>query len=320
MFKSYKEIFSAYVADLRLARDEAIKWWLELKRRVDSTPETDPKEALVRPRWPAGPCSHPRVLAVYRQYYLATLAYTDWVRNVIQARKSARLEGRPVGPDAPGEDYEATPSEVLLQWLDDEGINELAEFMTSLVMLPIDDPLPDGLPGPNVGALPAQFKFETIHRVPIRIERLMLAPRDLPPSAPWRQPPLALAQASPLHQQLFRDYYRDLENALRIAEKWWGGVIASVQARSADSHQEAVQKAYERFFAGPASLGVFLGVIHRYWMECVTLNARLVEQARVPPEVMLLHWLLDGRHESWVQCITCMPYWPIGLDDKGNWV
>lgn len=44
------------------------------------------------------------------------------------------------------------------------------------------------------------------------------------------------------------------------------------------------------------------------------------EEMSVPSEVLLLHWLLDGRHDSWIEALTCMPYWPIGLDGEGNWV
>jgi hypothetical protein len=161
--------------------------------------------------------------------------------------------------------------------------------------------------------------FATIHSVERGLRRLLLAPRDLPPSAPWTDPPISPRGASDEHVTLFREYVEYLADAMAIAEAWWDGLIALGREDGLDL-QAAVAAAYERRFAGPASCAEVVWTIRTFWLRCVELNERTPYARRVPPEVLLLHWLwIDGHHE-WVQVITGMPYWPIGLDGSGRWV
>lgn len=327
MFRSYDDIFGAYVEELAAARDDAMAWWAALKQAAGSTPESDPDEAKVRPRWPGGPNSHPRVLGVYHRFYLETVDYNERAMKAAQQRDEKRDE-EPADerwgtaePPEPPEDYELTPEDLLLERLEYDA-PDLDAFMMEMLVYPAAAPLrnyPEAVL-PELGAAPARFEFATIHRVPQGIQRLMSAPRDLPPSAPWHDPPLSLGRASAVHRTLFLEYCRELQAGLRIAEQWWKGVVKQSSPGLFSRKKSAVNAAYERYFAGPANHVVILGLLHDYWMKCVESNAAVAEPERVPPEVVLLHWLLDGRHESWVQCLTCLPYWPIGLDAAGNWI
>jgi hypothetical protein len=161
--------------------------------------------------------------------------------------------------------------------------------------------------------------FSTNHDVPRGIQRLMSAPRDLPPSAPWEDPPIAKAAASGAHQELFDEYVEYLGDAIGIAEAWWQGLILGKMADGSDL-KTAIEGAYERRFAGPACRPEVVWTLRTFWLSCVALNKDVPERQRVPPEVFLLFWLLDGKHDEWVQVISGMPYWPIGLDGKGNWI
>jgi len=308
VFNSYDEIFDAYVSDLRPARDDALAWWAALRQSAGSTPANDPDEARVRPRWPGGAVSHPRVQAVYRHYYLETHAYNE--RMMVLA---------PSGDASDEPDYELTPMALLIERLEYDA-PDLDAFMNEMLMVPIEAPLGREAPRPAPGEAPQKFEFAIIHRVDVGIDRLMLSPRDLPRIAPWRDPPIALAAASAELQALFLEYHQDLQAALSIAETWWSGVVARSRPGLFSRQSTVLAGAYERFFAGPASAPELLWVLHHYWLRCVKVNAELPENARVPPEVMLLHWLRDGRHDSWIECITCLPYWPLGLDDAGKWV
>jgi hypothetical protein len=41
----------------------------------------------------------------------------------------------------------------------------------------------------------------------------------------------------------------------------------------------------------------------------------------VPPQVFLFGWLVsEGGHDEWVEVMTAMPYWPIGLSEQGEWI
>jgi len=147
----------------------------------------------------------------------------------------------------------------------------------------------------------------------------MSAPRDLPPSAPWIDPPISRAAASAAHQALFLEYTEFMADAIRLADIWWEGVIEA-RIRAGANRQAAIDSAYELRFAGPASSPELVWTLRTFWLRCVALNGELPEPQRVPPEVFLLYWLLDGQHDEWVQVISGMPYWPIGLDSNGNWV
>jgi hypothetical protein len=161
--------------------------------------------------------------------------------------------------------------------------------------------------------------FATTHSVSRGIQRLMSAPRDLPASAPWTDPPVAREVASHAHQVLFAEYTEYLSEAIGIAEAWWQNLVLAKMSEGKDLNR-AVEAAYERRFAGPACRPELVWTLRTFWLRCVAVNKELPEDERVPPEVFLLFWLMDGKHDEWVQVISGMPYWPIGLDRKGNWV
>ena len=77
---AYDDLFNRYLVDLRGAREEALAWWDKLLERERSLVADDVTARLrVDLRWPCGPASFPRVVAVFRQYYLEceALSVTD---------------------------------------------------------------------------------------------------------------------------------------------------------------------------------------------------------------------------------------------------
>jgi hypothetical protein len=69
-------------------------------------------------------------------------------------------------------------------------------------------------------------------------------------------------------------------------------------------------------------------VIQAYWALCHEINHALVDKKRhVAPESLLLGWLRDSsgngsgdrRRNSWVEILSALPYWPVGLDADGRW-
>ena len=161
--------------------------------------------------------------------------------------------------------------------------------------------------------------FVTRHDVARGLWRLLAAPRDLPASAPWTDPPITRARASSAHRALFVEYLEYMHDAMALAETWWAGLIQAAR-ESGLGEAEAVKKAYTRRFAGPVTRPEIVWTIRTFWLRCVEINHAVPDHERVPPEVFLLHWLADGEHDEWVQVLTAMPYWPMGLDEDGNWV
>ncbi|TPM05440.1 hypothetical protein FJ960_13685 [Mesorhizobium sp. B2-3-11] len=67
----YDEILARYVKDLAEARAHALAWWSELvAREILAGRSKADAEHLCRMRWPMGAASHPRIIEVYRRYFL----------------------------------------------------------------------------------------------------------------------------------------------------------------------------------------------------------------------------------------------------------
>ena len=65
--RSFEEIQQAYIDELRLLQPELMEWW---KKLAGIERLGDPVPAEISNRWPTGYSGHPRVLAVFRNYYL----------------------------------------------------------------------------------------------------------------------------------------------------------------------------------------------------------------------------------------------------------
>lgn len=150
------------------------------------------------------------------------------------------------------------------------------------------------------------------------VRRLLTAPRDLPESISWQEPAIKKEQASNQHQQLFDEYVKSLNIAVKAAIEWWEGMIKARVVRGV-VQEEAMNEVYMARLAGPAAKPEVVYVIRKYWLNCITINAELHDMQPVPPEVFLLSWLIDENQEILVQILAGMPYWPIGLDCDGNW-
>ncbi len=159
--------------------------------------------------------------------------------------------------------------------------------------------------------------LETFHIVAKGISRLCCAPSDVPVATPQgsRKPHAAGTDA---HRKIFKTYLAELQPAYNAAAEWWSSLIDS-QMEDGGTRQDAIQASLDRRLAGPASAPEVVSLVRDTWLECTALNATLGEADRVPPEVLLLGWLVEGQHDDFVTLITCMPYWPLGLDENGNW-
>lgn len=158
-----------------------------------------------------------------------------------------------------------------------------------------------------------------LHDVSQGLSRLLSLPRDLDEA--WTRPnlPIHLSEASEAHRRLFQEYEKELDENIKIALEWWEGRLSVKQSVNKLDRKEALRAMYSETITGPASREI-IWVVRKYWIECEKLNTSLPEAQWVPPEVFLLTWLMDGRHEQALEVLSGMIYWPIGLDNDGNWV
>jgi hypothetical protein len=162
--------------------------------------------------------------------------------------------------------------------------------------------------------------FAPTHSIPRGLHRLLKAPQDVPvrDPVPWREPPISHAAASPQHQLLFAEYKERLAQAMDIAEDWWNGMLQAARDRGLDA-ADAAKEVVSLVFAGPAARGEVVLTVRTFWLRCVALNREVEPAMRVPPQVLLLGWLVDDGRDRWVAILTRMPYSPLGLDEAGEW-
>jgi len=160
--------------------------------------------------------------------------------------------------------------------------------------------------------------LETTHNVEKGVYRLLNAPKDVEGGTAVSDYSGDVAGAHADLQRFFGAYRKGYQFFYPQAERWWKGLIAA-QETEGRTHEEAIQGALERRVAGPASLPEFVWFIRYFWLKCDGINKKLPLEARVPPQVAMLKWLVDAGDLEYVTLITCMPYWPIGLDELGEW-
>jgi hypothetical protein len=306
--------FPGYVAELSAAFDQLAPWWQQLV--------TTHGRKRVKLRWPAGIASHPRILAIYRHHH----------RRLSNLRPPPRSGPTPRFDDdaAWGNEVEPKPAmlippapELLLVDRLHVEAPQLHARMVYLVMPPIGEP---PQPRPSMQSLqvaptelhsPRAFDFAHRHDVARGLDRLLGAGADLRARTSTRERPLA--EADETHVLAHAAWRRDLELALVEAERSWARELARREARGS-TREQALEDLHLHHRVGPVGHPRVLGVIQAYWALCHEINHALVDHARhVAPETLLLGWLRDGRHESWLEILSALPYWPVGLDADGRW-
>lgn len=157
----------------------------------------------------------------------------------------------------------------------------------------------------------------TLHSTEDGIARLLAQPGDIQP----RRDDIcgrSLAAASPEHQEVFGDYVADLRTACDIASKWWEDTV-NAQVKAGVSRDEAIRVSFNKRSAGPAAHPKVVWIIRLYWLACSKINSDFVPGQPVYPETFLLKWLVDTGEAELAQLVACMPYWPVGLDEDGDW-
>lgn len=151
-----------------------------------------------------------------------------------------------------------------------------------------------------------------------RTNDLILAVNDLA-SAGSGGPVQSIANASSEHRALFDVYVRDLHEAKRAADSWWQDILDTETSRIGDRREAEINLRLRR----PAGCVVHPRVIHNiryYWLACSRRNEDFPPQERVAPVAFVLLWLEQSGERDLAEFIATIPYWPIGMDENGNWI
>jgi hypothetical protein len=148
----YKELFDAYVVEMRQTRAVALAWWQALLLvETQSGADASAAQEAVDRRWPLGPVSHPFVIAVFRKYALECQRLNDLAEEEGEDDDGDEDdldesdEADWGSEDADEEDEQADletleapvePRELLIEMLPNR-VEDLAEFMADFVFTPL---------------------------------------------------------------------------------------------------------------------------------------------------------------------------------------
>lgn len=159
----------------------------------------------------------------------------------------------------------------------------------------------------------------TAERVADGVQRLLTAPLDLRRCGVLPCPTGRNGTGTREHRLLFEEYVGVLEVVARAAFDWWAETVEA-RRRLLQDEDRAVREAWRSRPAGPGAFPGVVAVVRDYWLACDELNRQVPEERRVSPEMFLLGWLSDQMHTDRIRVLSCLPYWPIGLDREGNWI
>ena len=139
----YEALVAEYVDELKLARGEAEAWWSALQSAVGGEGASAERERRkLSLRWPCGPVSHPRVLGVFRKYFLRCDAMNEELRNA-SAELAAAREREPITESDWGRPDEELDEPRLLEprFVLIERVGtldaDLGDFINGLVFVPV---------------------------------------------------------------------------------------------------------------------------------------------------------------------------------------
>lgn len=160
--------------------------------------------------------------------------------------------------------------------------------------------------------------FDIVHNVEKAIRQLLTAPDDLAGLIPDQGKAKPIAGSTAQHQEIYAEYLANFQVAYDVADNWWKGCVQPF-IDEGHSREEAIDTAYDNRLAGPASAPEVVWFFRTYWLEFDEVNRSLHPEDRVPPQVCMLGWLVEEDRKEYIRLLTCMPYWPMGLDENGNW-
>lgn len=150
------------------------------------------------------------------------------------------------------------------------------------------------------------------------IQRLLTAPDDLIACGARLAGSATVQKGTEAHRQLFDRYLAELRVCVLRAVRWWDEGMTWQLGQAGDA-TTARTNMLEQHPAGPASDGIFIATVRKYWIACDELNAGLPPQHWVDPPRLLLEWTAQAGESMAIQVLASQPYWPICMHRDGRW-
>lgn len=121
------------------------------------------------------------------------------------------------------------------------------------------------------------------------------------------------------HDELFHEYVNDLQKAIEYETNRTDKIKENNRKRfkTKEEFDDFVKKSIDPISCS----GRVIAVFRKYWLECDKTNISndsLGNGEYVNPKDFTVDWL-SGEYENLYNIIEDMPYYPIGIDEEGNY-
>ena len=135
MSDAYEDIQNRYLGELREVMPKVTEWWNQNAHRQFAELKRSSAQNDFEARWLAGPVGHPRILHVFRKYFLETELLNSENDDLSEGKKRGQVEGD-WGVEAERSDVPFyLPIDLLVYDLETLA-PELFEVMSCLVFVP----------------------------------------------------------------------------------------------------------------------------------------------------------------------------------------
>ncbi len=117
------------------------------------------------------------------------------------------------------------------------------------------------------------------------------------------------------HEELFLDYVNDLQKAVGYEKQR----ISNIKEKNKERFktEEELDEFVKKSFDSISCSGRVICVFRKYWLECDKINISNSDEY-VNPKDFTVDWL-SGEYDDLYDIIEGMPYYPIGIDEDGNY-
>jgi hypothetical protein len=141
---THEELVKDYIEELSAAKVEIMQWWDGLLRGSPEGLSLEENEMLIKRRWPAGPASHPRIIAIFRKYFFEVEKLNDLLTSREQVEDGSFRDETSWGEDEGIQEEGYIPPQALLLDQLETRAPELANLMKYFIYMPIGLD-PDGI-------------------------------------------------------------------------------------------------------------------------------------------------------------------------------
>lgn len=120
------------------------------------------------------------------------------------------------------------------------------------------------------------------------------------------------------YNELYKEYVYELKKAVMEEKEY----LERIRQKNANrfSNKEDLEKFLKQRFDPVCCSGRVIAVFRKYWLKCDEINYSIDNESNeyVNPKEFVVDYL-SGSNQELYDIISSMPYYPIGVDENGDY-